>query len=76
MTISPLCQDLEIAPQPASSSSSSSGGELVPSPRTQAKRCSQVENKSGLAIFRTITVCTETGKLVTSALLFVESASS
>ena len=59
MTLSPLCQDLEIAPQPASSSSS----ELVPSPRTQAKRCSQVENKSGLAIFRTITVCTETGKL-------------
>ena len=54
-----MCQDLEIAPQPASSSSS----ELVPSPRTQAKRCSQVENKSGLAIFRTITVCTETGKL-------------
>ena len=64
MTISPLCQDLEIAPQPASSSSSSSSsGELVPSPRTQAKRCSQVENKSGLAIFRTITVCTEIGKL-------------
>ena len=64
MTISPLCQDLEIAPQPASSSSSSSSsGELVPSPRTQAKRCSQVENKSGLAIFRTITVCTETGNL-------------
>ena len=63
MTISPLCQDLEISPQPASSSSSSSGGELVPSPRTQAKRCSQVENKSGLAIFRTITVCTETGNL-------------
>ena len=61
MTVSPLCQDLEISPQPASSSSS--GGELVPSPRTQAKRCSQVENKSGLAIFRTITVCTETGKL-------------
>ena len=64
MTVSPLCQDLEISPQPASSSSSSSsGGELVPSPRTQAKRCSQVENKSGLAIFRTITVCTETGNL-------------
>ena len=58
-----MCQDLEIAPQPASSSSSS---ELVPSPRTQAKRCSQVENKSGLAIFRTITVCTETGKLATT----------
>ena len=64
MTKSLLCQDLEIAPQPASSSSSSSSsGELVPSPRTQAKRCSQVENKSGLAIFRTITVCTETGNL-------------
>ena len=31
----------------------------VPTPRNQNKRCSQVPNKSGLAIFKTITVCTE-----------------
>ena len=28
-------------------------------PRNQNKRCTQVENKSGLSIFKTITVCTE-----------------
>ena len=33
--------------------------ELIPTPRNQKKRCNQVENKSGLSIFKTITVCTE-----------------
>ena len=28
-------------------------------PRNQKKKCTQVENKSGLSIFKTITVCTE-----------------
>jgi len=33
--------------------------EFVPTPRKTQKNCTKVENKSGLSIFKTITVCTE-----------------
>ena len=47
-----LFQDLDIE-------ASVQAEEFVPTPRKSDKKCSQVENKSGLAIFKTITVCTE-----------------
>ena len=47
-----LLKDLEIE-------ATVTDGEFVPTPRKSNKKCSQVENKSGLTIFRTITVCTE-----------------
>ena len=41
--------------------------EFEPTPRKSNKKCSQVENKSGLAIFKTITVCTENVSVNASA---------
>ena len=34
--------------------------QFIPTPRKTQKNCTKVENKSGLSIFKTITVCTET----------------
>ena len=42
-----------------SAKSSVESAEEHSSPRNQRKKCSKVENKSGLSIFKTITVCTE-----------------
>ena len=39
-------------------------GEFVPTPRNQEKNCTQVENKSGLSIFKSITICTESVSMV------------
>merc|ERR1711936_112370 len=39
-------------------------GEFVPTPRNQEKNCTKVENKSGLSIFKSITVCTESVSMV------------
>ena len=41
--------------------------EFEQTPRKSNKKCSQVENKSGLAIFKTITVCTENVKVNASS---------
>jgi len=38
--------------------------EFIPTPRKTQKNCTKVENKSGLSIFKTITVCTEKVEVV------------
>ena len=38
-------------------------GEFIPTPRNQEKNCTLVKNKSGLGIFKSITVCTENVKM-------------
>jgi len=45
--------------QDPESNPDSSRVEFVPTPRKSQKNCTKVENKSGLSIFKTITVCTE-----------------
>ena len=39
-------------------------GEFIPTPRNQEKNCTLVKNKSGLGIFKSITVCTENVSMV------------
>jgi len=49
----------ELETEETESSSNEDRAELIPTPRNTKKNCKKVENKSGLSIFKSITVCTE-----------------
>ena len=51
---------LQVLLKEPETSSDSSRAQFIPTPRKSQKNCTKVENRSGLSIFKTITVCTET----------------